>query len=199
MSVATDTQPLIGTGAATGARVVALIAAHNEEAAIGAALQSLAGQRRPPDEVIVVADRCTDRTAEIAAAHGAKVLETFGNQNRNAGALKQALKVVLTDLNPSDQVLLMKADTGLDGGFLATGPAIDWILGDTDPDLGGIAERDRVSELLAALPPSERMVLGMRIFGAMPLTQIAAWMGISPARVCELLETSLEYLRDRLP
>lgn len=100
------------------ARLVALIAAHNEEHSIGAALESLAAQTRRPDEVIVVADRCTDRTAEIAVAHGAKVFETVNNGHRKAGALNQALTVVLADLKPSDQVLLMDADTVLSGGFL---------------------------------------------------------------------------------
>lgn len=100
------------------ARLVALIAAHNEEKSIGAALESLAAQTRRPDEVIVVADRCTDRTAEIAVAHGAKVFETVNNGHRKAGALNQALTVVLADLKPSDQVLLMDADTVLSGGFL---------------------------------------------------------------------------------
>jgi glycosyltransferase involved in cell wall biosynthesis len=95
-----------------------LIAAHNEEARIGAALDSLAAQTLRPDEVIVVADRCTDRTADIAVAHGAKVFETFGNRYRKAGALNQALKSVLADLSPSDQVLMMDADTVLNTGFV---------------------------------------------------------------------------------
>lgn len=100
------------------ARLVALIAAHNEEHRIGAALESLAVQTRRPDEVIVVADRCTDRTADVAVAQGAKVFETFGNRYRKAGALNQALRTVLADLKPSDQILLMDADTVLSGGFL---------------------------------------------------------------------------------
>lgn len=100
-------------------RLVVLIAAHNEEACIGATLQSLADQDRRPDEIIVVADRCTDRTVEIAVSHGAKVFETIGNEYRKAGALNQALMVVLTDLASEDQVLLMDADSVLCPGFLA--------------------------------------------------------------------------------
>lgn len=117
MSTALDTHSRI-SGASDHSRLVALIAAHNEEHRIGAALESLAAQTRRPDEVIVVADRCTDRTADIAVAHGAKVFETFGNRFRKAGALNQALRNVLADLKPSDEVLLMDADTVLTGGFL---------------------------------------------------------------------------------
>ncbi len=107
-----------GTG--VRARIVALIAAHNEEVSIGAALESLAVQGRRPDEVIVVADRCTDRTAEIAASYGAKVFETLDNGHRKAGALNQALVNVLADLKPTDQVLLMDADTILSEGFVGS-------------------------------------------------------------------------------
>lgn len=114
-------RPVLNGGDRNGdqeARVVALIAAHNEEARIGAALESLAAQSRRPDEIIVVADRCTDRTADIAVSCGAKVFETSGNRHRKAGALNQALKTVMADLNPSDAVLLMDADTILNERFL---------------------------------------------------------------------------------
>ena len=117
MSTAFDTHSR-NARSAQNSRLVALIAAHNEVHRIAAALESLAAQTRRPDEVIVVADRCTDRTADIAVAHGAKVFETFGNRHRKAGALNQALKTVLADLSPSDEVLLMDADTVLTGGFL---------------------------------------------------------------------------------
>ena len=117
MSTALDTHSRM-TRPAQHARLVALIAAHNEEHRIAAALESLASQTRKPDEVIVVADRCTDRTADIAVSHGAKVFQTFGNRYRKAGALNQALQTVLADLHPSDEVLLMDADTVLNGGFL---------------------------------------------------------------------------------
>jgi cellulose synthase/poly-beta-1,6-N-acetylglucosamine synthase-like glycosyltransferase len=100
------------------ARRVALIAAHNEEARIAAALTSLAAQTLPPDEVIVVADRCTDRTADVAVSHGAKVYEIDDNQHRKAGALNRALQTVLPDLSASDEVLLMDADTVLNDRFL---------------------------------------------------------------------------------
>ena len=99
-------------------RVVVLIPAHNEEHRIEAALRSLASQTRQPDEVIVVTDRCTDRTAEIAKALGAKVFNVEGNGHRKAGALNQALRQVLSELRPTDEVLMMDADTVLAENFL---------------------------------------------------------------------------------
>lgn len=119
-------------------RLIALIAAHNEERCIGATLESLASQSRRPDEIIVVADRCTDRTVEIALSFGAKVFETLGNRHRKAGALNQALTTVIRDLDPADQVLLMDADTVLSRQFLA---AAERRLSTTDPgrpDVGAV-------------------------------------------------------------
>ena len=53
--------------------------AYNAEAFIGRALQSIAGGRVLPAEVIVVDDASTDRTAELSRAHGARVISLPAN------------------------------------------------------------------------------------------------------------------------
>jgi glycosyltransferase involved in cell wall biosynthesis len=55
--------------------VSVVIPAFNAERTLGAVLGALSADPEPPDEVIVVDDRSTDRTAEIARAHGARVVE----------------------------------------------------------------------------------------------------------------------------
>ena len=104
-------------------RIVALLPAHNEEAGVGAALHSLAVQDEPPHDVVVVADNCTDATVEVARANGARVLETVGNEHKKAGALNQALRLLLPGLADEDLVLVMDADSLLDPGFLAAARA----------------------------------------------------------------------------
>jgi glycosyltransferase involved in cell wall biosynthesis len=52
-------------------RLSALVVAHNEERSLGACLDGL----RFADEIVVVLDRCTDRSREIAAAAGAILVE----------------------------------------------------------------------------------------------------------------------------
>ncbi|MEU3296901.1 glycosyltransferase family 2 protein [Streptomyces longwoodensis] len=100
-------------------RIVVLVPAHNEEALIAETLQSLAAQTRPADEVIVVADRCTDRTVQISAAHGAKVVESVGNTQAKAGALNQVLDELLPQLSDDDAVMVMDSDTSLTSEFIA--------------------------------------------------------------------------------
>jgi glycosyltransferase involved in cell wall biosynthesis len=51
-------------------RISALVCARNEEARIEACLDALSGC----DEIVVVADRCTDRTVSIAQSRGARVV-----------------------------------------------------------------------------------------------------------------------------
>ena len=58
-----------------GQSVSVVIPAFNAERTLGAVLEALAADPERPDEVIVVDDRSTDRTAEIALAHGARVVE----------------------------------------------------------------------------------------------------------------------------
>jgi poly-beta-1,6-N-acetyl-D-glucosamine synthase len=101
-----------------GPRTLVLLPAHNEAARVGAALASLRAQTHPPTWTIVVADNCTDDTADVAAACGATVLVTRGNTDRKAGALNQALARLLPQLRADDQVLVMDADCTLDPGFL---------------------------------------------------------------------------------
>lgn len=62
-----------------------LICAHNEEARLADCLRGLASVC---DEIVVVADRCTDRTQEIARAFGAVVIDgifPLESQRKEAG------------------------------------------------------------------------------------------------------------------
>jgi glycosyltransferase involved in cell wall biosynthesis len=65
-------------------KLSALICAHNEEARLPACLAALTFC----DEIVVVADRCTDRTQEIARQFGAVVIDgifPLENQRKEAG------------------------------------------------------------------------------------------------------------------
>ncbi|HEY2576536.1 MAG TPA: glycosyltransferase [Streptosporangiaceae bacterium] len=110
-------------GGCQPARIVALVPAHNEAAAIGATIASLRRQTHPPDRIIVVADNCTDDTEDLSLLHGAEVLTTVGNTARKAGALNQALRQVLPGLGRADFVLAMDADSQLNADWIrhATG------------------------------------------------------------------------------
>jgi glycosyltransferase involved in cell wall biosynthesis len=58
-----------------GQSVSAVIPAFNAERTLAAVLEALTSDPERPDEIIVVDDRSTDRTAEIARAYGARVVE----------------------------------------------------------------------------------------------------------------------------
>lgn len=100
--------------------VTVLIPAHNEADRIEATLASLAAQEDAPDRVVVVADNCTDDTADLARRAGAEVRESVGNRHKKAGALNQALATLLPELGENDCVMVMDADTVLDPGYLGT-------------------------------------------------------------------------------
>lgn len=98
--------------------VTVLIPAHNEEKSLPATLVSLTQQSTPPDRIVVVADNCTDRTVEVAKAHGVDVFETVGNTHKKGGALNQALKDLLPTLGDNDTVMVMDADSQIGDDFL---------------------------------------------------------------------------------
>lgn len=99
--------------------VTVLIPAHNEEASLPSTLASLLAQSHRPDRIIVVADNCTDSTADAARRAGVEVIESVGNTQKKAGALNQALTGLLPGQGENDAVMVMDADTQLDDGFLA--------------------------------------------------------------------------------
>ncbi len=80
----------------TSSRVVAVVAAYNEEGRIGSAVKSLLALDKV-DEVVVVADGSTDRTAEEATASGARVLMSASRRGKG-GALDAALDRVDADI-----------------------------------------------------------------------------------------------------
>jgi cellulose synthase/poly-beta-1,6-N-acetylglucosamine synthase-like glycosyltransferase len=81
-------------------RFVIVVPAHNEAAGIGQTLSALDGLDWHPDyrRVLVVADNCTDRTAAMAVAHGAEVLERHDAARRGKGyALDFAFRRLLSE------------------------------------------------------------------------------------------------------
>ncbi|MFI9255532.1 glycosyltransferase [Streptomyces sp. NPDC053069] len=101
-------------------RIVALIPAHNEAGRIGAAIAALRAQSREPERIVVVADNCTDATADNARRAGVTVVQSTDNRHKKAGALNQALDQVLHGLAGSDLVLVQDADTTLVPSFVAS-------------------------------------------------------------------------------
>lgn len=117
----TTVKRILGIAArrADGTLVVALIPAHNEEDQIAEAIRSLHEQESPPELIVVCADNCTDGTAREAEAAGAFVYETVGNAHKKAGALNQALELLLPELEDDDAVLVLDADSFLAPTFVS--------------------------------------------------------------------------------
>jgi len=65
--------------------VTIIMPAHNEALVITESIKSVNAQLRPKDQLLVVADNCTDETASIALSLGAKVIERNDQQNRGKG------------------------------------------------------------------------------------------------------------------
>ena len=112
--------------ASTCRRFAVLIPAHDEEHVISHAIEALRLQRYPADrfEVHVVADNCTDRTADVALATGASVHERSAPDTPGKGAaLNWLTERVLTGETESSRLLegvvIIDADTRVDPEFLA--------------------------------------------------------------------------------
>jgi cellulose synthase/poly-beta-1,6-N-acetylglucosamine synthase-like glycosyltransferase len=134
--------------------VTVLIPARNEQVRLPATLSALSRQTVPPDVVWVIADNCTDRTAEIAREMGARVYETVGNRYRKAGGLNQLLARLLPSMGPLDAVLVMDADTIIASDFIERATAEFEALPGLDA-VGGVFYGDNAPGLLAQLQRNE--------------------------------------------
>ena len=91
-----------------------LVPAHDEESTIGRLLESTRALEYPSAlfEVCVVADNCTDRTAEVARAAGARVEERFDEHARGKGyALRWLLARLRERGGRYDAFVVLDADT----------------------------------------------------------------------------------------
>jgi cellulose synthase/poly-beta-1,6-N-acetylglucosamine synthase-like glycosyltransferase len=115
------TKPQIFTTQKAKRRYDFLIVARNEDKVIGDLIDSIHQQQYPKEliRIFVLADNCTDQTADIAKAHGAI---TFINQVPNHIGKGIALKTLITHRNeypgtPSDAVFFFDADNVVDSEF----------------------------------------------------------------------------------
>jgi 1,2-diacylglycerol 3-beta-glucosyltransferase len=109
-------------GDTNSVRFAIVVPAHDEEPILAATLRSLEAQDYPADryQIVVVADNCTDGTAEIARAEGVTVLERTNRNMRGKGyALDWAMEHLLTRAHSFDAFVIIDADTWVASDFLA--------------------------------------------------------------------------------
>lgn len=102
-------------------RFMAIIPAHNEEAVVANLVESLKKQDYPKDllDIYVIADNCTDRTAEVARNAGAIVYERFDPSKKTKGyALNWFLKQKIEEDAPYDAFCIFDADNIVDVNFI---------------------------------------------------------------------------------
>ena len=102
-------------------KFMAVIPAHNEEAVIKNLVESLIAQNYPKElyDIYVIADNCTDETAEIAKEAGAVVLKRFDEINRTKGhALNWFIKQKIEENADYDALCVFDADNIVDKNFL---------------------------------------------------------------------------------
>ena len=102
-------------------KFMAIIPAHNEETVIRNLVESLTEQDYPKNlyDIYVIADNCTDRTAEIAKEAGAIVLKRFDEANKTKGhALNWFIKQKIEENADYDALCVFDADNIVDKNFL---------------------------------------------------------------------------------
>lgn len=98
-----------------------IVAAHNEQAVIGQLVNNLRELDYPASlyDIFVIADNCTDNTAEIARNAGAIVMERFNDTERGKGfAMEWMFDKLFKMERQYDAVAIFDADNLVDKRFL---------------------------------------------------------------------------------
>lgn len=104
-------------------RFAIIISARNEETVIGQLIESIMNQNYPADKLdtFVIADNCTDATAQVARDAGANVFERFNTELVGKGyALDWLFDIIRKDYadRQYDGYLVFDADNLLDPNFV---------------------------------------------------------------------------------
>lgn len=102
-------------------KFMAIIPAHNEEAVVANLVESLKHQDYPKElyDIYVIADNCTDKTAEVARKAGAIVYERFDETKKTKGfALNWFLGQKIEEDADYDAFCIFDADNIVDVNFL---------------------------------------------------------------------------------
>ena len=102
-------------------KFMAIIPAHNEEMVVGNLIDSLKNQTYDKNlyDIYVIADNCTDKTADVARKAGAIVYERFDNAHKTKGyALQWFLKQKIAENADYDAFFVFDADNIVDKNFI---------------------------------------------------------------------------------
>lgn len=99
-----------------------IVAAHNEEVVIGQLIESMQKQNYPRElyDIFIIADNCTDKTAEIARSYeGVIVCERFNKEKRGKGfALEWMFEKLFKMEKKYDAISIFDADNLVHPDFL---------------------------------------------------------------------------------
>ena len=96
-----------------------LVPAHNEEHGLAKTLRAILPQLNVKDQLVVIADNCDDKTAEVAKSFGAITLERFNQVERGKGfALDFGMQHL--KLNPPEVVIIVDADCEIESNLIET-------------------------------------------------------------------------------
>lgn len=164
-TLASFLQPRKRQSAASALRIAVIVPAHNEGRHLGGTIKDALADLREGDRLIVVADNCTDDTADVAQELGAEVIIRNDLEKRGKGyALQFAIDHLRSD--PPDCVAFFDADCRIKAG--------------TTPMLAAAAiEENRPAQALNIMAPAAN---------ATPRTSVAAfaWIIINKIRMSGL-------------
>ena len=162
-------------------RVAVLVPAHNESKGLLPTIKDVKQQLKPGDRLVVVADNCSDDTAQVAAGAGAEVTKRNDPTRVGKGyALDWGLRFF--DRNPPDIVIIVDADCRLSPGSI-------------DQLAMRAAQSNRPIQALYLMAPTETAAVNLRVATfAWRVKNWARQLGLKALDLpCQLMGTGMAF------
>jgi RNA polymerase sigma-B factor len=142
--------------------------------------------------------RLKDLTVAIrkAAAELSQQLGSFPRPSQIAARLGVPTSEVIEALQAAESYRSLSLDDLLN--WEPSPAARQAFLGESDPQMGLIDDRETLRPLLAQLTPHQRTILHMRFIHQLTQSQIAKQIGVSQMHVSRLLRQTLNFLHQRM-
>ncbi|MFI5820677.1 RNA polymerase sigma factor SigF [Streptomyces rishiriensis] len=131
---------------------------------------------------------------------GQELAQTASGRRPTVAELAEAAQLseedVRTGLEALESFTALSLDAELPGGD--GGYSLTDAMGEADPALDKVVDREAVRPRLAALPERERTILYLRFFGDMTQSRIAEQLGISQMHVSRLINRCCDRLREQI-
>ncbi len=156
-------------------RVAVVIPCYNHARYIGAAIESVLGQTRPPDRFLVIDDGSRDESVEVIRRYAARGVECVAQANQ--GAHNTLNRLISETARDCDVIAILNSDDIFEPARLER--LLPALAGDCDVVSSRVRMIDTDGSALAEDAPRAKWLRAVNSLSGAPELDLAEWLGVA--------------------